>query len=107
MISLKEYLLTENKVTGVECVDMVKTILDELQNKYNDCTYDKDKDEWVGKDGDLWKGASQFLSDYVNTLSQSDLRKIVDAMGWKKWIPDIDDINPFEISICMSNELNK
>ena len=61
----------------------------------------------AGKDADLWKGAGQFLFDYVNELSQSDFKKIVDAMGWNKWIPDVNDISPEEISMCMSLELNK
>ena len=69
--------------------------------------YDKEKQEWTGKDADLWKGAGQFLFDYVNELSQSDFKKIVDAMGWNKWIPDVNDISPEEISMCMSLELNK
>ena len=43
----------------------------------------------------------------MNELSQSDFKKIVDAMGWKKWIPDVNDINPEEISMCMSLKLNK
>lgn len=107
MKSLNEYINEEKKTTGAGCVEMIKTILDQLKNEHSDCEYDKEKNEWIGKDADLWKGAWQFLFDYVHELNQSDLKKIVDAMGWKKWIADINDINPSEISMCMSIELSK
>ena len=58
------------------------------------------------KDADLWKGAGQFLFDYMHELNQSDFKKIVDAMGWEKWIPDVNDIHPAEISMCMAMELS-
>lgn len=107
MKSLNNYINEEKKTTGAGCVEMIKVILDQLKNEHSDCSYDKEKEEWIGKDADLWKGAGQFLFDYVHELSQSDMKKIVDAMGWKKWIPDVNDINPSDISMCMSLELNK
>lgn len=105
MKSIIEYINEEKKTTGAGCVEMVKTILDQLKNEHPDCKYDKDKGQWTGKDADLWKGAEQFLFDYMHELKQDDFKKIVDAMGWKKWIPDVNDIHPAEISMCMSLEL--
>jgi len=107
MKTLQEYLVEEKKTTGAGCVEMIKTILDQLKNEHSDCSYDKEKNEFVGKDADLWKGAGQFLFDYIQELGQSDMKKIIDAMGWEKWIPDVNDIHPAEISMCMSLELNK
>jgi len=107
MKALKEYIVTEKQTTGGGCVEMIQSILNELSHEHPDCKYDKEKGEWTGKDADLWKGAGQFLFDYVHELKQEDLKKIVDAMGWKKWIPDVNDIHPAEISMCMSLELTK
>ena len=86
-------------------VMMVQTIIDELTKK-NDCKYDKEKNEYVGKDADLWKGAGQFLFDYMQTLDQKDFKAIVDNFGWEQYIPDINDIHPAEISMCVSLFLN-
>ena len=86
-------------------VRMIQTILNELSEK-NDCKYEKEKNAWNGKDADLWKGAGQFLFDYMQTLDQKDLKEIVDYFGWEKWIPDINDIHPQEISVCVSLVLN-
>lgn len=107
MKSLNRYINEEKKITGGGCVEMIKTIIDQLKNDHPDCSYDKENKKWTGKDADLWNGASQFLFDYVHELDQASLKKIVDAMDWKKWIPDVDDINPAEISMCMSMELMK
>ena len=107
MKSLNDYINEEKKTTGAGCVEMVRTILDQLKNEHPNCKYDEEKNKWVGKDADLWAGAGQFLFDYMQELSQSDFKKIVDAFGWKKWITNIDDINPVEISMCVSLELNK
>lgn len=107
MKSLNKYINEEKKTTGAGCVEMIKTILYQLKNEHSDCEYDKEKNEWTGKDADLWKGAGQFLFDYVRELRQDDLKKIVDAMSWKKWITDVNDIHPSEISMCMSLELTK
>ena len=106
MKNLSNYIQEEKKTTGAGCVNMVQTILDELSTKHTDAKYDKEKDQWVGKDADLWKGAGQFLFDYLQELNQNDLRKIVDHFGWKQYIPDIDDINPQEISFCVALALN-
>lgn len=105
MKSLKECLVTEKQTTGAGCVEMVKTIIDQLTKEHPDCKYNKEKNEWTGKDADLWKGAGQFLFDYLQELDQSDFTKIVDELNWKKWIPDMEDINPQDISMCMSLEL--
>ena len=102
MKSLKECLVIEKQTTGAGCVEMVKTILDQLKNEHPDCKYDKDKGQWTGKDADLWKGAGQFLFDYTQTLDQKDLKAIVDHFGWKQFIPDINDIHPAEISMCVA-----
>ena len=107
MKSLNTYLNEEKKTTGAGCVDMVKTILDQLTKEHSDCTYDKEKDAWTGKDADLWKGAARFLYDYLQELNQSDYKKIAIAFGWNKWIPDVNDINPSELSMCMAMELSK
>ena len=106
MKSINQYINEENKKTGAGCVEMVKTILDQLTKEHSDCQYDKDKQAWTGKDADLWKGAGQFLFDYMHELNQSDFKKIVDAMGWEKWIPNVNDIHPAEISMCMAMELS-
>lgn len=105
MKQLNTYI-SEKKTTGAGCVEMVQSILDQL-SQFNDCKYDKEKEEWTGKDADLWRGAGQFLFDYVNELNQNDFKKIVDHFGWKKWIPDVNDIHPSEISMCVSLELTK
>ena len=84
---------------------MIQSIFDELSKK-NDCKYDKDKNAWNGKDADLWKGAGQFLFDYTQTLDQKDLKAIVDHFGWEQFIPDINDIHPAEISMCVALVLN-
>ena len=73
MKSLNTYLNEEKKTTGAGCVDMVKTILDQLTKEHSDCTYDKEKDAWTGKDADLWKGAARFLYDYLQELSNLDI----------------------------------
>lgn len=86
-------------------INMIQSILDEL-SKHNDCKYDKEKDAWVGKDADLWKGAGQFLFDYAQELNQKDFEEIVDHFGWKQFIPDVNDINPSEISMCVALVLN-
>ena len=107
MKNLKEYLISEKNVTGDGCIQMIQSIITELSSTHSDCKYDQEKNKWIGKDADLWNGAGQFLYEYTNSLNQSDLKKIVDHFGWKKWIPDINDINPAEISMCISLELNK
>ena len=86
-------------------VNMIQSIFDEL-SKHNDCKYNKEKDAWVGKDADLWKGAGQFLFDYTQELNQKDFEEIVDHFGWKQFIPDINDIHPAEISMCVALMLN-
>ena len=58
-------------------VIMIQTIINEL-TKHNDCKYDKEKNEYIGKDADLWKGAGQFLYDYMETLNQKDFEEIID-----------------------------
>ena len=114
MKNLNSYIVERGAAPGLgnrkpihinPAINMIQSILDEL-SKHNDCKYDKEKDAWVGKDADLWKGAGQFLFDYMHELNQSDFKKIVDAMGWEKWIPDVNDIHPAEISMCMAMELS-
>jgi hypothetical protein len=102
MKSINEYINEEKKTTGAGCVEMVKTILDQLTKEHSDCQYDKDKQTWTGKDADLWKGAGQFLFDYLQELDQNDLKKIVDNFGWKEYIPDVNDIHPQDVSVCVS-----
>lgn len=82
-------------------VNMIQSILDEL-SKHNDCKYDKEKDAWTGKDADLWKGAGQFLFDYLHELDQKDFKEIIDHFNWGQYIPDVNDIHPSEISMCVS-----
>ena len=86
-------------------VNMIQSILDEL-SKHNDCKYDKEKDTWIGKDADLWKGAGQFLFDYLQELNQKDFEEIINNFGWKHFIPDITDINPSDVSMCVALTLN-
>jgi len=86
-------------------VMMIQTIIDELV-KQNNCKYDKEKNEYVGKDADLWNGAGQFLFDYLQTLDQNNLKAIVDNFGWKQYIPDINDIHSQDILVCVSLFLN-
>lgn len=105
MKSLNTFINESKQTTGAGCVEMVKTILNQLTKEHPDCTFDKDKGEWGGKDKELWAAAGQFLFDYLQELDQPDFKKIVDAMGWEKWIPDVNDIHPAEISMCMSLEL--
>lgn len=106
MKQLNKYI-TEKQTTGSGSVQMIQSIIDQLAKEYPDCKYDKEKEQWTGKDADIWKGAGQFLFDYVNELNQKDFENIVNHFGWKKWIPDINDIHPAEISMCVSLELQK
>ena len=106
MKNLSNYIQEEKKTTGAGCVNMVQTILDELSTKHTDAKYDKEKDQWVGKDADLWKGAGQFLFDYLHELDQKDFKEIVDHFGWEQFIPDVNDIHPAEISMCVALVLN-
>lgn len=85
-------------------VNMVISIINELK-KHNDCKYDGK--EWSGKDADLWKGAGQFLFDYMKELKQNEFKDIVDHFGWEDQIENINNINPAEISMCVSSELQK
>lgn len=85
---------------------MIGTLLNELE-KNNDCKYDIDKNTWSGKDSELWKSAGQFVFDYLQELEQSELKDIVDAYGWKKWIPDVNDINPQDVSMAISLKLQE
>lgn len=105
-ISINDYILEEKKTTGAGCIEMVQTILDQLTKEHPDCKYDSEKNAWIGKDADLWKGAGQFLFDYMQELNQSDFKKIVDHFGWEKFIPDVNDIHPSEISMCIALVLN-
>lgn len=88
-------------------INMIKTIIDELSNNHNDCKYDKKSNKFIGKDADLWKGAGQFLYDYLNDLNQQDFNEIIKYFKWEKWIPDINDINPADICVCISLYLQK
>ena len=85
-------------------VNMIITIIDELK-KHNDCKFDGKT--WLGKDADLWKGAGQFLFDYMKELGQKELKDIVTHFGWEENIQDINNIHPSEISMCMAFELKK
>ena len=85
---------------------MIGTILNELE-KNNNCKYDADKNVWAGKDAELWKSAGQFVFDYLQELGQKELKDIVDAFGWKKWIPDVNDINPQDVSMAISLKLQE
>lgn len=93
------------KRAGDGCVQMIQTILNELKEHTN-CSYDKEHNKWVGKDGELITALSQFIYDYLQTLNQNDLKKIVEHFGWKKWIADINDINLTDVAMCISLELN-
>ena len=95
-----------SKTNGSGSIQMIQTILDEL-SKHNDCSYDKEKEEYTGKDSEMWKAAGQFLYDYLHELNQNDFKKIAEHFGWKKWIPDINDIHPVEISMCVAMTLSK
>ena len=106
MKNLQEYINEEKKTTSAGCVDMVKTIVDQLTKEHPDCEFNKEQRKWVGKDADLWKGAGQFIFDYMHELGQSEFKKIVDAMGWEKWIADVNDIDAAEIAMCLSLELS-
>lgn len=102
MKSLNNFINEEKATTGSGCVEMVKSILTELSTTHSDCKYNKEKNAWVGKDADLWKGAGQFLFDYLHELDQKDFKEIVDYFGWEQYIPDVNDIHPAEISMCVS-----
>lgn len=84
---------------------MIQTILDELL-KHSDCKYDKEKEVWTGKDADLWKGAGQFLFDYLQELNQKDFEAIIKHFNWEQFVPDVNDINPADVSVCVSLYLN-
>lgn len=99
MKNLTNYI--HESIHSSSCIQMIQSILDEC-SKHNDCKYDKEKNAWTGKDAELWKGAGQFLYDYVQALDQNDLQKIVKHFGWEKWIPDVNDVHPQEISMCVS-----
>ena len=99
--------LSKKKVINSNpAINMIQIILDELIKEHPDCNYNKEKNAWVGKDADLWKGAGQFLFDYMYELDQKDFEAIVKHFGWEKLIPDINDIQPEEISMCVSLVLN-
>lgn len=99
--------LSKKKVLNSNpAINMIQTILDELIKEHPDCKYDSNKNAWVGKDADLWKGANQFLFDYMYELDQKDFEEIVKHFGWEKFIPDINDIQPEEIAMCVSLILN-
>ena len=99
--------LSKKKVINSNpAINMIQIILDELIKEHPDCNYNKEKNAWVGKDADLWKGAGQFLFDYMYELDQKDFEAIVKHFGWEKFIPDINDIHPEEISMCVSLVLN-
>lgn len=85
-------------------VNMVMSIINELK-KHNDCKYDGK--EWSGKDADLWRGAGQFLFDYMKELKQNEFEDIINHFGWEDHIEDMKKINPQEISMCVSLELQK
>lgn len=102
MKHINEYINEEKATNSNGCVEMIQTILTELSQNHSDCKYDKEKNVWTGKDADLWKGAGQFLFDYLQELEQNDLKKIADNFGWKQYIPDINDIHPQDISVCVS-----
>lgn len=85
-------------------VNMIITIINELK-KHNDCKFDGKK--WSGKDADLWKGAGQFLFDYMKELSQKEFEDIVSYFEWEEYISDLSNIDSSEISICMAQELQK
>ena len=85
-------------------VNMVMSIINELK-KHNDCKFDGK--QWSGNDANLWKGAGQFLFDYMKELGQKELKDIVTHFGWEEYITDLNKIYPAEISICMSQELQK
>lgn len=85
-------------------VNMVMSIINELK-KHNDCKFDGK--EWSGNDADLWKGAGQFLFDYMKELGQKELKDIVTHFNWEENIQNINNIHPAEISMCMSMELTK
>jgi len=106
MKNLNVYIKEEKKTTGSGCVNMVQTILDELSQNHPNCKYDKEKNAWVGKDADLWKGAGQFLYDYLHELDQKDFKEIINHFGWEQYIPDVNDIHPAEISMCVALALH-
>lgn len=93
-------------ITRYPHVNMIVTIINELK-KHNDCKFDRDKNKWSGKDADLWEGAGQFLFDYMKELGQNEFKDIVNYFKWEEYISDLSNIDSSEISICMSQELQK
>ncbi len=107
MKNLQEYISEEKQTNGRGCIEMIDTIITQLKKEHPDCHYNKETNKWEGKDADLWHGAGQFVYDYMHELNQSDFDKIVKFFSWEKWIPNINDINPADIAVCMSLELTK
>ena len=105
MKNLQEYLCEEKQTNGRGCIEMIQTIIDQLKIDHPDCRYNKETKKWEGKDADLWKGAGQFVYDYMQDLNQNDFNKLIKFFNWEKWIPNMNDINPADISVCMALEL--
>ena len=95
----------EKQTTGAGSIEMIQTILDQLIKEHPDCKFDEKRQAWVGKDSDLWKGAGQFLFDYLKELNKQDLKAIMDHFGWGEYIQDINDIYPQEVGMCIAGVL--
>jgi hypothetical protein len=67
MKSLNEYINEGKQTTGDGCVEMVKTMIDHLQ----------EHPDYKGKDKELWNGAAYFLYDYLKELKNQDYEKII------------------------------
>ena len=83
MKSLSKYIneaYKEKNTTGDGCIEMIRTIIDQLSAHPN----------YKGKDKDLWYSAGQFVFDYLSELTDDDRAYIMDAFGlpkfsnWKK-----------------------
>lgn len=106
MKTLKKYLFEVKNTTGAGCIEMIQTILDQLINEHPDCHYDIESKEWKGKDADLWKGAGQFLFDYVKELNKSDLKLIIKHFGWEDELTNQNEVYPQQISVCIAKILS-
>jgi len=107
MKNLSSFIKEEKKTTGAGATEMVKTIINELSKEHPDCSWDPDEEKYTGKDAEIWFSAGKFLFDYLKELNQSDLKKIVQDMGWEHSIANINDIHPSEISLCVAQTLQK
>ena len=80
MKNLEDYIkevekINEKKTTGAGCVEMVKSVIDELLQK----------PDYKGKDKELLTSAGQFMYDYLKELTPADYEKLVKELE----LPDL------------------